>query len=152
MFILIQWDTPYDQRSKRGESDVFFCFFQVSMFQVLPFFCFCFVFFWCVFRTAELITFLLKACWLEEELVFPPKYNDNAGKNLRPGLQKSFSGRGCLLQAGSNLKQVQGMIDISRHDRQQLTYTPIFKNVSEVPHLHSVLSLQCRTPSRVFFS
>ena len=27
MFILIQWDTPYDQRSKRGESDVFFAFF-----------------------------------------------------------------------------------------------------------------------------
>lgn len=45
MFILIQWDTPYDQRSKRGESDVFLRFFQVSMFQVLPFFLFLFCFF-----------------------------------------------------------------------------------------------------------
>jgi len=112
VFISIQWDTPYDQQSKRGESDGVFCpGFDVSGVAV---------FFLCVFRIAELITFLLKACWLEEELVFPPKYNDNAGKNLRPGLQKSFSGRGWLSQAGSNLKQVQGMIDISRHDRQQL--------------------------------
>ena len=37
MFISIQWDTPYDQRSKRGESVCVF-FLQVSMFQVLPFF------------------------------------------------------------------------------------------------------------------
>ena len=41
MFISIQWDTPYDQQSKRGESDGVFCpGFDVSGVAVFFFVCF----------------------------------------------------------------------------------------------------------------
>ena len=113
-------------------------------------------FFLVLLGSAELITVPIEARWLEEELVFPPKYNDNAGKNLHPGLQGGFL-LGCQRMDASwagSFKHVQCMIGIRRHDRHQLMYKPMFKNVWEVLshlHRHNVLSLPSRTPFRVFF-